>query len=52
VLDGNVDRGDAAVVAQLLNGARACIVSSAKIKEVQEFEERLDALERRRGQGA
>jgi hypothetical protein len=48
VLDGNIDRSDAAVVAQILNGARACIVASAKIKEVQEFEERLEALESRR----
>jgi hypothetical protein len=52
VLDGNVDRGDAAVVAQLLNGARACILASAKVQETVEFEDRLQALERRRGQGA
>src|SRR5919112_1480898 len=45
VLNGSVDRGDGAVAAQLLNGARACIVASAKVKEVEEFEERLTALE-------
>jgi hypothetical protein len=49
VLEGKIDRSDAAVACQLLNGARSCIVASAKIKEVQEFEERLEALESRRG---
>lgn len=49
VLQGEVDRGDAAVVAQLLNGARSCIVASAKIREVEEFEARLDALEEQLG---
>ena len=52
VLKGKVDRGDGAVVAQHLNGARACIVASAKIREIEDFEERLAALENRRGQGA
>lgn len=49
VLDGEVDRGDAAVVAQLLNTARACIATSAKLRELEEVEARLDALEKQRG---
>jgi hypothetical protein len=48
VLAGEVDKGNGAVVAQLLNGARACIVASAKVQETVEFEERLTELERRR----
>jgi hypothetical protein len=49
VLSGEVDKGNGAVVAQLLNGARACVIGSAKIREVEEFEERLTELERQRG---
>jgi hypothetical protein len=49
VLSGEVDRGDAAVVAQLLNGARACVATSAKVRELEEVESRLGALEKQRG---
>jgi hypothetical protein len=49
VEEGRADRSDAAIVGQLLNGARACIQTSAKLREVEEFEARLDALEGRRG---
>lgn len=49
VLAGKVDRGDAAVAAQCLNGARACISASAKLRELEDIEARLDALEGRRG---
>jgi hypothetical protein len=49
VLAGEVERGDGAVAAQLLNGARACILATAKVQETVEFEERLSELERQRG---
>ena len=52
VLAGAVDRADAAVAAQCLNGARSCIAASAKLREIEDFEKRLDALEKRRGMGA
>jgi hypothetical protein len=52
VLAGTVDRADAAVAAQCLNGARSCIAASAKLREIEDFEKRLDALEKRRGMGA
>ena len=52
VLAGTVDRADAAVAAQCLNGARSCIAASAKLREIENFEKRLDALEKRRGMGA
>src|SRR5215210_8148562 len=52
VLAGTVERADAAVAAQCLNGARSCIAASAKLREIEDFEKRLDALEKRRGMGA
>jgi hypothetical protein len=52
VLAGTVDRADAAVAAQCLNGARSCIAASAKLREIEDFEKRLNALEKRRGMGA
>jgi hypothetical protein len=52
VLAGTVDRADAAVAAQCLNGARSRIAASAKLREIEDFEKRLDALEKRRGMGA
>ncbi len=52
VLAGTVDRADAAVAAQCLNGVRSCIAASAKLREIEDFEKRLDALEKRRGMGA
>jgi hypothetical protein len=52
VLAGTVDRADTAVAAQCLNGARSCIAASAKLREIEDFEKRLDALEKRRGMGA
>jgi hypothetical protein len=45
VLSGEVERGDAAVVAQLLNGARACVVGLLKAREQEELEIRLEELE-------
>ncbi len=47
VLAGEVERGDGAVVAQLLNGARACAVGLLKAREQEELLERVDALEKR-----
>jgi hypothetical protein len=52
VLAGAVDRAEAAVAIQAWNGARACIAASAKLREIEDFEKRLDALEKRRGMGA
>ncbi len=45
VLRGEVDRADGAVAGQLLNGARACTRDGLKAKEVEELEQRLEALE-------
>ena len=45
VLAGTVDRADAAVAIQALNGARACIAASARVRELEDVERRLDALE-------
>lgn len=45
VLQEEVDRADAAVAIQAWNGARACIAASAKVRELEEVERRLDALE-------
>jgi hypothetical protein len=42
---GTVDRADAAVAIQAWNGARACIAASAKMRELEDVERRLDALE-------
>ena len=48
VEEGRADRADGAVVGQLLNGARACIAASAKVRELEEVEARITALERAR----
>jgi hypothetical protein len=45
VLSGAVARSDAAVVAQLLNGARACVRDSLSAREQEELEQRLEELE-------
>jgi hypothetical protein len=45
VLAGTVDRADAAVAIQGWNGARACIAASARVRELEDVERRLDALE-------
>ena len=45
VLDGEADKSDAAVVTQLCNGARSCILASAKLREIEEIETRIEALE-------
>jgi hypothetical protein len=45
VLSGEVKRGDAAVVAQLLNGARACVRDRLKALEQEELIGRLEHLE-------
>jgi len=47
VLAGEVERGDGAVVAQLLNGARACVLGLLKAREQEELYERVEELERR-----
>jgi hypothetical protein len=51
VLSGEVKRGDGAVVAQLLNGARACVLGLLKAREQEELYERVAELERRLGEG-
>jgi hypothetical protein len=45
VLSGELERGDAAVVAQLLNGARACVRDRLKAIEQEELIGRLEHLE-------
>ena len=60
VLEGEIERGDAAIAGQLLGGARACIRDGMAAKEQEELIERLEALEQaeeqrmqeRRGFGA
>jgi len=47
VLEGRVDRGDAAVVNQILNTRSRLIELERKIKESEEFEARLAELEAR-----
>jgi hypothetical protein len=46
ILAGTVDRADAAVIIQSWNGARACIAASARVRELEEVERRLAALEK------
>ena len=46
VLAGSVDRADAAVAIQSWNGARSCVVASARVKELEEVERRLSDLEK------
>jgi hypothetical protein len=50
VLDGSVDRGDGAVVNQILNTRLRAIELERKIKETEELEERIEALERTQDQ--
>ena len=45
VLSGEVERGVGAVVAQLLNGARACVATRLKAIEQEDILERLEELE-------
>ena len=45
VLAGAVDRADTAVAAQCLNGARSCVAASVRVRELEEVETRLSALE-------
>jgi len=52
VLSGEVERARAAVAGQLLNGARACIRDGLTARELEEFEARLEALERTREGGS
>jgi hypothetical protein len=49
VLAGTVDRAEAAVAIQAWNGARASIAASAKLRELEDIEARLDALEGAKG---
>jgi hypothetical protein len=44
-LSGKVERADAAVAGQLLNGARACVRDGLAAKEQEQLIERLEALE-------
>ncbi|PLS84749.1 MAG: hypothetical protein CYG60_16295 [Actinobacteria bacterium] len=46
VLAGEVDRGNAVVVNQILNTRARLIELERKVKETEELEARLDALER------
>src|SRR5215217_1312843 len=45
VLDGEIERGDAAIAGQLLGGARACIRDGMAAREQEELIERLEKLE-------
>jgi hypothetical protein len=45
VLEGRVEKANAAVAIQALNGARSCVLGSAKLRELFEIEARLDTLE-------
>jgi hypothetical protein len=45
VLDGEVDRGNAAVAGQLLNTLIRCCGLQLKVREVDELEARLEELE-------
>ncbi len=51
VLAGNVDRGNAAVVAQVLNVYLRAVSVELKVVEQRELIERLEALEAAEGQG-
>jgi alkylhydroperoxidase family enzyme len=44
---GDIDRSRAAVAIQAYNGARACLASMLKAKELEELEERIVELEER-----
>ncbi len=45
VLTGRIERADAAVAGQLLNGARACVRDALAAREQEEIVERLEELE-------
>jgi hypothetical protein len=45
VLTGRIERADAAVAGQLLNGARACVRDGLAAREQEELVERLEELE-------
>jgi hypothetical protein len=45
VLDGSIARADAAVASQILNVLLRAITVELQVKETQEFEERIEALE-------
>ncbi len=45
VLSGKIERADAAVAGQLLNGARACLRDAMTAREQEELLARLEALE-------
>ena len=45
VLADTVDRAEAAVAIQAWNGARSCVVASVRVRELEELEARLSALE-------
>jgi hypothetical protein len=45
VLSGAVERSDAAVAGQLLNGSRACVRDGLAAKEQEELIARLESLE-------
>jgi hypothetical protein len=47
VLSGEVERGNGAVAAQLLNGARSRVLGLLKAREQEELYERVEELERR-----
>jgi predicted ArsR family transcriptional regulator len=50
VLAGRVDRGNAAVVNQILNTRARLIELERKVKETEELEERIERLEQTRGE--
>jgi hypothetical protein len=52
VLEGRVERGDAVVVNQILNTRARLIELERKIKETEELEERIEALEGGQAWGA
>jgi hypothetical protein len=45
VLEGEIERGSAAIAGQLLGGARACIRDALTAREQEELIERLERLE-------
>ena len=51
VLEGRVDRGVGAVASQILNVYLRAISVETKVKEVEELEERIRALEESEGEG-
>ena len=51
VLEGRVDRGVGAVASQILNVYLRAISVETKVKEVEELEERIHALEESEGEG-